>query len=215
MTKEERKIYNKQYRKNNQNSLKEYDKTYYSDNKESRKIYYEENKEKINQSSIKYLKDNPDKKKQHQDKWQSKNREYFRIYHINNKDRDNERIIKYQRLRYQNDKNFKLRVNIRTRIYSALKNNQKSGKTLDLLGCTIVFFKSHIESQFLPEMTWENHGKVWEIDHIKECCNFDLTTEVEQKKCFHYSNQRPLFKTTSIAESFGYKDHIGNRNRLK
>ncbi len=58
-------------------------------------------------------------------------------------------------------------------------------------------------------------GKVWELDHIKGCCNFDLTQLIEQQKCFHYSNLRPLFKTTEIAESFGYKGYIGNRNRIK
>lgn len=64
-------------------------------------------------------------------------------------------------------------------------------------------------------MTWDNHGRIWEIDHIKGCCNFDLLNQDEQKECFHYSNLQPLFKTTKIAESLGYKDYIGNRNKKK
>ena len=64
-------------------------------------------------------------------------------------------------------------------------------------------------------MTWENHGKIWEIDHILPCASFDLTILEEQKKCFHYTNMQPLFTTTEIAKSFGYIDQIGNKNKGK
>jgi hypothetical protein len=64
-------------------------------------------------------------------------------------------------------------------------------------------------------MSWENHGKIWEIDHIKACSNFDLTKLEEQQQCFHYTNLQPLFKTTGIAKSFSYIDQTGNRNKYK
>jgi hypothetical protein len=86
---------------------------------------------------------------------------------------------------------------------------------MNLLGCDINEYKQHIENQFYPEFTWENHGDVWEIDHIIPCASFDLTKIEEQQKCFHYSNQQPLFKTTNIAKSFGYNNTIGNRNKGK
>jgi hypothetical protein len=63
-------------------------------------------------------------------------------------------------------------------------------------------------------MTLDNYCE-WEIDHIKACANFDLTKLEEQKQCFHYTNLQPLFKTTEIAESFGYINQIGNRNKNK
>ena len=91
--------------------------------------------------------------------------------------------------------------------------NNKNSKSLELLGCTIGEFKQHLEKQFKPEMTWDNHGEIWEIDHIKACANFDLSSLEEQQKCFHYSNLQPLFKTTEIAKSFGYINQIGNRNK--
>ena len=73
----------------------------------------------------------------------------------------------------------------------------------------------YLEQQFKPEMNWENWGKVWELDHKKGCCNFDLTKLEEQKICFHFSNLQPLFKTTQIAKNFGYFNEIGNRNKSK
>jgi hypothetical protein len=71
----------------------------------------------------------------------------------------------------------------------------------------------NFSNQFKTEMTWENHGTVWEIDHIIPCSFFDLTKEEEQQRCYHYTNLQPLFKTTKIAESFGYINEIGNRNK--
>lgn len=62
-------------------------------------------------------------------------------------------------------------------------------------------------------MNWDNHGEIWEIDHIKPCDSFNLTDIEQQKQCFHYTNTQPLFKTTDIAGSFGYNDEIGNRNK--
>jgi hypothetical protein len=62
-------------------------------------------------------------------------------------------------------------------------------------------------------MTWENHGDIWEIDHIQPCSSFNLTQEIEQQKCFYYTNLQPLFKTTQIAQSLGYVNEIGNRNK--
>ena len=63
-----------------------------------------------------------------------------------------------------------------------------------LLGCTVSFFMKHIESQWKEGMTWDNYGyRGWHIDHIIPCSAFDLTKEEEQKKCFHYTNQQPLW----------------------
>lgn len=62
-------------------------------------------------------------------------------------------------------------------------------------------------------MNWANHGKIWEIDHIIPLSSFDLTIEENIYKAFNYKNTQPLFKTTSIAESFGYKNYVGNREK--
>lgn len=76
----------------------------------------------------------------------------------------------------------------------------RSPKTVNLLetylGCFVEEFKNHIESQFLPEMTWANHGKgigKWNYDHILGCNNFDLSKEQDRKDCFNYKNLRPMW----------------------
>lgn len=63
---------------------------------------------------------------------------------------------------------------------------------MELLGCTLEEFKSHIEKQFDDKMTWENYGAYWHVDHIIPCASFDLTKEDDQRRCFHYTNMQPL-----------------------
>jgi len=164
---------------------------------------------------VKYRKENKDKIKSHREKPEIKAREKEtgKIYTKENRDIINE----YTRNKRNTDIQFKIGGNIRSRILCALKNGVIDGKeprkhasSIVLLGCSIKFFIKYLESKFLPTMTWENHGTLWEIDHIIPCTVHDLTNPDEQLKCFHYSNQQPLFKVTTIIDGVEY---IGNRNK--
>jgi len=83
-------------------------------------------------------------------------------------------------------------------------------KKIDTISDAIVFrwlnigregFKLHIESQFEPGMTWQNHG-AWEQDHKTPLSKFrdKLLTEEGQKEANHYTNIRPRW-------------HAGNRKK--
>jgi hypothetical protein len=187
------KEYNKKYIQNNIEKIKFYSKEYYNNpiNKQRKKEYFQE-----------YI-SNPNNKLKQQiiiKKWFKNNPEYLKGYMKN---------------RYNNDIEYKIKNNLRSRLYHAIRGTIKFSSSLKLLGCSIEDLKGYIYTKFLPEMSWENHGEIWEIDHIIGCTNFDLTNLEEQKKCFHYTNLQPLFKTTEIAKSFGYDDQIGNRNKRK
>lgn len=134
-------------------------------------------------------------------------------YHIKNQRKIQNRRTIQKRERYHKDPIFKLQINLRTRVCTFLKKENKSKTTQELLGCTWEELKLHLEQQFLPEMNWKNHGEIWEIDHIKALSNFNLLIKEEQCEAFKYTNLRPLFKTSDIAKSFGYIDIIGNRNK--
>ena len=100
----------------------------------------------------------------------------------------------YLRFRYHNDSLFKLQSLIRTRIRSAIKKNAKSGSSLELLGCSVAFFKQYFESLFDETMTWNKfmRGEI-QIDHIIPCHSFDFSKKQEQKRCFNYKNLQPLY----------------------
>lgn len=106
---------------------------------------------------------------------------------------------KHNKLKRQIDPQWKLKANLRGRYLDALKRHTSGGKVnkyhsaIDLIGCSIEFYKQYLEQQFKPDMTWKNHGILWEIDHIKPCASFDLTDSKQQQECFHYLNTQPLY----------------------
>ena len=107
---------------------------------------------------------------------------------------------KYTKHRYNTDSEYRLKRVLSSRLHSALKGKQKSEATLVLLGCTLKELKVYLEDQFVEGMSWENYGE-WEVDHIMPCASFDLTDEVQQQRCFHYSNLQPLFAVENRQKS--------------
>lgn len=94
----------------------------------------------------------------------------------------------------------RLRTNLRSRVWGALRGRCKAASTVELLGCTIPELRSHLESQFRPGMTWENYGPVWHVDHVRPCASFDLLDPVQQRACFHYTNLQPLFMMENLTK---------------
>lgn len=63
-------------------------------------------------------------------------------------------------------------------------------------GCTIAELRKHIEAQWQPGMTWENHAvDGWHIDHIRPCASFNFNDLKQIRDCFHYTNLQPLWAT--------------------
>ena len=63
---------------------------------------------------------------------------------------------------------------------------------MSMLGCTLAEARAHIEAQFRPGMSWENHGE-WEIDHIRPVASFDLTDPDQARAAAHFTNLQPLW----------------------
>jgi hypothetical protein len=90
----------------------------------------------------------------------------------------------------------------RRRMKSALSGVSKSDSTKRLLGCTGVYLREYLKSQFTDGMSWENYGLYgWHIDHIRPCASFDLTNPVQQRKCFHYTNLQPLWAIDNLQKA--------------
>ena len=207
MTKEERKEYNKKYREDNKEKLKAREKKRYMENKDNMladmKIYRENNKEKLIDYNKEYGKlyreNNKDTAKKYRAKWYEKNKETIskinKIYRKNNK----EKFKEYQKNRRKKDPLFKLSGNIRNMINNAIRkqNYTKRSKTHDILGCSFVHFKTHIESQWESWMNWDNYGLYngqpnygWDIDHIIPISSDK--TEEGIVALNHYTNLQPL-----------------------
>ena len=183
---------------------REYMREYYKKNneylKKQKREYYEKNKDYILDKQKEYNEKNREERL-------IKQREYNRTHKEERKARDKarrEEIRKveneYRRQRYANDPAFRILISCRTRIRKALEGiGEKIESTKDLIGCPIEQLKSHLESQFVEGMTWDNYGE-WHIDHILPCASFDLTDPEQQKECFHYTNLQPLWAVDNLSK---------------
>jgi Prasinovirus endonuclease VII len=184
----------KQYYINNKQKKKEYDKIYLIKNKQKIRtrgiIYWNKNKKLLSIKKKKYYEQNKEKFAQK-----------AKIYRQKQSTKDKNKIYISNKLK--SNPQFKMLKTLRNRLGEVLKKikTKKSTSTLNLLGCDLLYFVKHIENQFTPKMNWNNHGKVWHLDHEKPCCSFDLTQPEEQAKCFHYSNIRPLLTKDNLLKS--------------
>jgi|ERR1039458_10022071 hypothetical protein len=118
-----------------------------------------------------------------------------------------DKILAQLRARYVNtSEHTRIKKLLSSRIHKAITRNgngaRKAARTMELIGCTIAEVRAHLESKFLPGMTWENCGRNgWHIDHHKPCKRFDLTDPDQQRLCFHFKNLKPLWEADNISKS--------------
>jgi hypothetical protein len=189
---------------------KEYRKNYYIQNKEHRKIkdkeYYLKNQEDRKRKSLEYYNNNTEKVSEYK-KTSQKVKIYSKTYYLDNKETRKKytkvynqkpevklRVNEVMKIKKENSLEFRLISNLRSRLANAVQNRIKN-PTITELGCSIKDFKKYLEKQFDENMTWENYGEYWEIDHI-----FPLS----KGGSFHYTNTQPL----TINENRSKKDKI-------
>ena len=92
---------------------------------------------------------------------------------------------------------------LRCRLRKFVAKKQYKSSTRHTLGIDLEGFLAHLESRFLPTMSWDNMN-LWHLDHIKPCSLFDFKNPDEVAKCFHYTNIQPLWA----------KDNLSKNNRF-
>lgn len=115
---------------------------------------------------------------------------------------------------------YKIKSNISRSIRANLKKvnmSKRNLKTLTYLQYSIQELKDHLEKQFEPWMTWQNHGSylitkwndndsstwVWNIDHIipQSKLQYHSMGDDNFKKCWALSNLRPYSAKQNIIDS--------------
>ena len=128
-----------------------------------------------------------------------------REYYEKNKNKIIKKATLYQIERSKTDIKYKLERRMRDRLYHAFKSQSsiKRERTMKYIGCSKEFLKEWIEFQLnkCENMTFENYGVVWHIDHVKPCSSFDLDKEEEIYNCFSWKNLRPLLAIENLQKS--------------
>ena len=88
-------------------------------------------------------------------------------------------------------------------INKSLRNGSKAGRHWeDLVGYTPLQLKKHLKRTFTPEMSWENYGSYWHIDHKTPVAafNYESPEDVDFKRCWALRNLQPLEATKNMSK---------------
>ena len=201
----------KQYRENNREKNKEWKRKNHENKrekeKERRKQYHDNNKEKVLEQQKQYRENNKEKiierKKQYYENNKEKERERNKQYYENNKEKILKRVKQYKNQRYKNDPEFKLGESIRNAFYRFLNGNKEKSTSEYLKDCgyTRKELVKHLEEQFDQNMTWDNYGSYWHVDHVIPQSVFEPTNDQHLKWCWSLENLRPLEASENISKS--------------
>lgn len=123
-----------------------------------------------------------------------------RLYKERPEIRERHRLRKLERLK--TDIQFRLKHNLSARVRNALRRKRlglnKTAPTITLIGCNIGELVAHLEERFTPDMSWENYGHYWHMDHIIPLSAFDLKQTDQVLIAFHFTNLQPLLAVENI-----------------
>jgi hypothetical protein len=148
---------------------------------EYRRQYYLANREKAIKQARQWNQSNPERRQKIVRRYATTDPEKYRKLN---------RL--YRARRRKRDPIFRLKSNLRCRIYTALSRvaAKKTRHTMDIIGCSVAVLRMHIAGQFRPGMSWSNYGE-WHLDHVIPLAEAS-TKEAVEKLC-HYTNLAPLW----------------------
>ncbi len=111
------------------------------------------------------------------------------------------------RRQYENNRNKDPRWRIANAIGGRMREaiaDRKAGRHWEnLVGYTLCDLMAHLESHFLPGMTWQNYGAFgWHIDHVRPITAFQFEKPEDRgfKDCWALENLQPLWWYENMAK---------------
>lgn len=148
--------------------------------------------------------------------WRKKNPEKFSS--INKKYREKpeikEKAKQYKKNSYLTNPNEKITRIYRSKLRNFVFKNSQSKKNY-IFGCDRRRFLHWIQFNMTPQMTWDNYGKYWHLDHIKPCSSFDLENQDDLKECFNWSNTTPCLVKDNLIKFDKIEDETLSLYRLR
>jgi hypothetical protein len=175
---------------------------------ERNKAYYAANRDRMVQKSASWRQANSERFKETSAAYRKKHGQASMRKMLNDpirRDRHYKRLHAWQKSKMQKDPCFGIYRRVMGQMSRAMRKHMAGGavtqqfKIVQLLGCDWMDFILHIEAQFLPGMTWQNHGlSGWHFDHIRPLSSFDLTDPRQLSEGCHFTNVQPLWAADNI-----------------
>lgn len=121
-------------------------------------------------------------------------------YYIKNKPSIRSKINSYRKIKNQTDPEFKFLNLIRNRFKISLNGRPFTKDREKIIGCSMSDFVLHIKSQLTGDMTIENHGKLWHVDHIIPVNTLRGGNKDKFHLVFNYRNHKPLLKFDNLSK---------------
>lgn len=136
-------------------------------------------------------------------KWKEYNRNYAREYQKSEKGLMQRRIIDSRK---RSNPSYRIHSNMSRAIRAAIGNNKANASWTKLVGYSLRELTNHLEQQFDSNMTWNNYGSYWHIDHVipRSYFNYYSYKEDAFKKCWSLDNLQPLEAIANIKKSNKY-----------
>lgn len=162
--------------------------------KERAHVHYAKNPARHKEKTAKWVQNNRELARQSCKRWYSKNKESVKARTAQNT--REARKTPTGKLRSA------IRGGVRRLFETAntIKTKKFANIGLKHLGCSVLEFKTYIESLWLSGMTWENYGYYgWHLDHTIPIAAIKDINDLEQiKKVCHYTNLRPLWAQDNL-----------------
>lgn len=100
---------------------------------------------------------------------------------------------------YRENIETRIKYRLRGRLYKLIKSRVDRRSPVKFLGCSVAELIVHVQSKFLPGMTWENWSQFgWHLDHVRPLASFCLTEPAQFAEACHYTNLQPLWWADNI-----------------
>jgi len=223
-TKDQRAAQKKIYNEKNKKQIAAHKKAYYEANKEFHQRRYKEyrkkNGEKLNKQRRERYAENGEHERKTMKAYHLANRdeqlEKRKEYYQENRERlvadkkkwmadpeNRKKIRDAKRHKYNTDPDYRMKRTMSNMVRKVLQNKgvRKSKASQKYFGCTPEFLREHLESQFTPEMNWENAGKVWHIDHIFPVAATNAKDPVEMSVINNWKNLQPMIGKENLIKN--------------
>ena len=98
----------------------------------------------------------------------------------------------YKRRRYKEDPEYRLQMQLRSRLSKAIGRASDVTAAISQCGCTLPELLDRIEAQFPPGMSWEDRS-AWHVDHIFPLNAIDKHDRRQVIAACNWRNLRPVW----------------------